>query len=361
LLSVAVVVLGWMLANPAGLLSAQEAVTGTARLSDGRIVAGEMEVAGTGRIGIYAPGIKQRFRLRLAEIARLDTTVEKEVMQQGWMFEEEGSPKKIQLPFFYPIRKYRTRITLKSGQVLDGHLDATVIHVFPEDEDAEETRLFLLTNHEGKKGGKLEDLVHVRELIVGSGAAAKLTPLGAIQGRFPGARQVRAVSLERNTSHPGSTRPDGAFTVPNLVAGRYALVVKTDQALVAGWTPGPPPRGKDREALETKVRSVAEFFDVKRLRLIRTEGGRFADVFLEMRRSGGTTFRKEGESYRFIRWEIWRLENLGPEWAITARTFLFREPLPPGTPFPELEVIPRPELGRIEVTGTTVNLPEGKR
>jgi hypothetical protein len=356
-----VVVLGWVLGIQIGVLAAQEEAVGKALLSDGKVVAGEMEVAGAGWIGIYAPKIKKRFRLRLEEIARLDTTVEKEVMQQGWMFEEEGSPKKIKLPFFYPIRKYRTRVALKGGQVIDGHLDATVIHVHPEDEDAAEERLFLLTNHEGKKGGKLADLVYVRELIVGSGTAAKLTPLCTLKGRLPGAREVRAVSLERGTSHPGHARPDGTITVPNLVAGRYAVVVKTERALVVGWAPGPPPAGKDLETLEGKVRSVAEFFDVKRIRLIRTEGHRFADVFLEMRRSGGTTLREKGRSYRFIRWELWRLENLGTEWAITARAFLFRRPLPPGVPFPELRVIPRPELGRIEVTGETVNLPEVKQ
>jgi len=350
-----------MLAIQMGVLSAQDAVVGTAALSDGKVVAGEMEVAGTGRIGIFAPKIKKRFRLRLEEIARLDTSVEKEVLQQGWMFEEESSPKKIKLPFFYPIRKYRTRLTLKNGQVIEGWLDATVVHVYPEDEDADEVRLLLLTNHEGKKGAKLADLVYVRELIVGSGAAAKLTPLSTLKGRLPGAREVRAVSLERNTSHPGTVRPDGAFTVTNLVAGRYAVAVRTAQDLVVGWTTTPPPPAPHLEALESKIMAVAEFFDEKRIRLIRTEGGRFADVLVEMRRSGGTTLGKRGRSYRFIRWEIWRLENRGPEWAIIARAFLFREPLPPGTPFPELRVIPRAELGKIEVSGETVTLPERKR
>lgn len=311
-------------------------------LSSGTLLHGTLRLPRGRSLEIFDTERGKRYRLSLKEIRRVDVTVEKEWMQNAWRFKEEGDPEKIILPETYPIRKYLTRITLCTGEVLTGH--STAVLYLKEEE--EETRIFLLSHQKGEKGETLSDLVYVRSVALGEGLREeeKAGDLFVLRGEIPLAEEIAAVDLLRSGVHHGKAegRP-GSFEIKNLLPGRYTLVLLYPHVLLSGPLVLPPGDGREAEALSEeeqrgvreKILSVEEFFHEKKLLWVEGKGSG-AWAFVESVRTRPTSLKdkESGESYRFLRWDLFHLVRVDKKWEIRDRLFLFRKKIHPSEELP---------------------------
>ncbi len=309
----------------AGLISwihAQDQVlSGTVLLSSGKTIKGEIEMDHPGVFSIYSPEMKRRMRISPSKVARVTFTVEKEELLQGWMFQEESRNTKIRLPFFRPIRELRVTVTLKTGQRIKGHMDPAVLHVFEEKGDEEEEHKIVLTSHQrGKKGQKLEDLVWVREIVLGK--AGPGTKLSSISIRVSPDILVRAISLEHRVSYGGKPAKGDIIHFSGILPGKVFVFAKKDGEIFAGWPEGSKPLSEpDLEAIRNKVADVEEYFDEKRILASGTWKKGMALAVVQGRRIGKTTFKNRKQA----RWDVYVFEKIEKGvWEIKQRIFLFR-------------------------------------
>ncbi|MBI3270102.1 MAG: hypothetical protein HYZ53_13840 [Planctomycetes bacterium] len=355
---------------PGARADAPPARPGKLTLSTGEAFSGALFLAEGKSLDIYDVEHKRRHPLTLAEISSIAVEIEEERMQDGWMFLEEGSDKKVKLPFQYPVRKYLTLITLTGGQVIRGHAVSPIYLRAGE----EERRFLLLSDQKGEKGQPLKDLAYVREVCFdadapspsaapGGASPAPITPrLASLLATLNGAREACIVDAERDKGFPMKAPRHGyLFRAEGLLPGAYDLWVRGENGLFGALSVPPPADGRalsepDREAIRERIRSIEEFFDEKLILQI-VGGLDRAKLLLEMRRTKPTSMKDEasGASFKFIRWELWTLHRLETTWEIDARIFLFREKIRPDGDFPHLDFRESPSLASLRVTGARVN------
>jgi len=359
-----------------------EDLRGTAVISDGRVLRGEIEMDAPGWFSLFDPVRKRRFRIPPSKVARLLFSVESEKLVRGWMFREESRNEKIQLPFLRPVRELAVTAILKTGQRITGHLDAAVLHLWVEKgEEEKEYRLVLTSRQRGKKGQKLEDLLWVKELVLGK--EAPLTRPAILTLRLPPGILARAVSLEERVSYApkkegkkrrrkkrpragAASRPraggPGEVRFEGVLPGRVSLFFLGEKTLWAGWPPQArpvPPRALRQ--VKDKIADVEEFFDEKKVLLACALPGKKVLALVQGRRLGVTTYKNR----KAARWDLYLLEEADRgTWDIKLRFFLFRRVgEKPGVPVPGVEkVVPLPRFGGIQVpaSGGRVDLGEVK-
>ena len=337
----------------------EEDLQGTAVLSDGRVIRGEIEMDAPGLFSLFVPSTKRRYRVPPSKAARLIFSVESEELVRGWMFQEESRNTKIKLPFLRPVRELAVTLILKTGQRITGHLDTAVLHLWAEEgEDEKEYRLVLTSHQRGKKGQKLEDLLWVKEIVLGK-APPLTTPAVLVLSPPPGV-QVRAVSLEDHVSYAPvkkgrqkkkATGKDGKKGVvfQGILPGKVDLYFLGAETLWAGWPEGSrPPSPKALEQVKNKIEDVEEFFDEKKVLLARVLPGKRVLALVQGRRLGVTTYKNR----KIARWDLYLLKEVDEgAWDILLRFFLFRRVgSKPGVPVPGVKkTIPVPRYGGIQV------------
>ena len=313
-------------------------IEGSALLSDGRLLKGEIELDAPGRFDLFEPGSKRRWRLDPAKVARLLFTVEKEELVQGWMFQEESRNEKIKLAFWRPFRELAVTVVLKTGQRIRGHLDPAVIHLWEFLAEGEkEHRLVVGSHQRGAKGQKLEELLWLRELVLGP--APPETKFAALVLRAPAA-SVRAVSLEHGVSYGPAREKGGPLRFRGLLPGRVSLFFLAPPTLWAGWpAAAKEPDPAARRRIADKIEDVEEYFDEKKILLLRCLEKDRALALVESRRLGKTTYKNR----KTTRWDLYLLREVDREkWLILRRHYLFRRTgAAPGVPVPGVSRVVR--------------------
>ena len=353
-------------AAPSRLPAQDEDLSGTAVLSDGRVIKGEIEMDAPGYFSLFDPSRKRRLRVPPSKVARLLFKVESEELLRGWMFQEESRNTKIKLPFLRPVRQLAVTLVLKTGQRITGHLDTAVLHLWAEEgENEKEYRLVLTSRQRGKKGQKLKDLLWVKELVLGD--APPLTRPAVLSLSLPPGVQARAVSLEDHVSYApaeprkkkrkkGGKKGKGvARSIPGetlfegVLPGKVDLYFLGGDTLWAGWPAGAGPLPAETlRQVRNKIEDVEEFFDEKKVLLARALPGKRALALVQGRRLGVTTYKNR----KVARWDLYLLKEVDQgTWDIQLRFFLFRRVgKKPGVPVPGVKkVVPVPRYGGIQV------------
>ncbi|KPK65295.1 MAG: hypothetical protein AMK73_03320 [Planctomycetes bacterium SM23_32] len=316
----------------------------TVELSDGTVLEGGVHVT-DGAVIIHNEAQGRRYTVRAAEMARLEQTIERQSMEEKWLFRESGLDDKVYTGQVYPVRHYTTRITFHDGRQLEGHIVAKTLHVKTGDGTQ---RFILRRKDEGKVGQTLEDLLYVRSVTFqqeGPGVR------GTIEGTLhppEGERlqQVMAVNRDKLFSVEVAFNPfSGEFRAADCTEGTYDLIVVTDKAIYLYFS-----RERDEGAarmdaaqvteLQAWVDRLREFFHEQRI-VYAAGNDQRAFVLVRKERHGGMTLQG-AELIR--RYDVWAMHKPGEEWQIEKRMFLRR--LVSETPtVPRRDVVITPALG----------------
>jgi len=293
-------------------------------LSDGTRLEGRVQLTDDCVI-IHNEAQARRYTVRAAEIARLETAIERQSMEEKWFFRESGLDDKVYTGEHYPVRQYLTRITFHDGRALEGRIMPRTFYV---EGGGQKQRFILRAKDEGAVGQRLEDLVYVRSIAFSAeGAGTRGTVEGTLQ--LPdGERLQKVVALNRDklVAVEAQANPDaGAFRVSDCTEGVYDLVVITDKTIYVWFS-----RERDEGSGRLNARQVAEvqawvdklrdFFHTQRVVYAAGDARRtFALVCQE--RHGGTTLEGAGLIRRY---EVWAMDKPGEEWQIEKRMFLTR-------------------------------------
>jgi hypothetical protein len=293
-------------------------------LSDGTRLDGRIHVTG-GSVILQNEAHRRRYTVRAAEMAKLEQTIERQSMEEKWLFKESGLDDKVYTGEVYPVRHYTTRITFHDGRQLEGHIIAKTLYV---ESDGERQRFMLRRKDEGKLGQTLEDLLYVRSVTFKEeGAGVR----GTIEGTIivpEGERlqQVMAVNRDKLFSIEVGFNPfSGQFRVPDCTEGTYDLIAVTDGAIYLYFS-----RERDEGASRMHAVQVAEvqawvdrlrdFFHEQRIVYAAGNEER-AFALVRKERHGGTTLQG-AELIR--RYDVWAMHKPRGEWQIEKRMFLRR-------------------------------------
>jgi hypothetical protein len=304
--------------------AAAEWLPAAVELSDGTRIEGRVQVTEDAVI-IQNEAQARRYTVRAAEIAKLETTIERQSMEEKWMFRESGLDDKVYTGEHYPVREYLTRIAFHDGRRLDGHIVPKSLYV---ESEGKQQRFILRRKDEGAVGQKLEDLLYVRAITFKEqGAGAR----GSIEGTLlppAGERleKVLAVNRDKLFAIEAALGPvSGKFRATDCTEGTYDLLAVTNKAIYLYFS-----RERDKGSGRLSAEQVAgvqswidklrDFFHTQKiLYAAGNEERLFALVCQE--RHGGTT---SGEAQYVRRYEVWAMHRPGGEWQIEKRMFVQR-------------------------------------
>ncbi len=304
--------------------AAVEWLPASVELSDGSAIMGKVYLTDDSLI-IHNEAQARRYTVRTAEIARIETAIEKQSMEAKWIFRESGLDDKVYTGETFPVRDYLTTVTFHDGRQLTGHIMPKTLYV---ESDSNRQRFILRRKDEGKVGEMLDDLLYVRSVaFTGEGAGAR----GAIQGTItcaPGEKLQNVLAVNRDklfSVAAGLNQASGEFRVGDCTEGTYDLVVVTDRAVYACFS-----RERDEGAGRLDAGAVAEmrawvdklrdFFQTQKI--VYAAGNKERAFALVMKeRRGGTTL-PGAELVR--RCDVWAMHKPGDEWQIEKRFFVYR-------------------------------------
>jgi len=304
--------------------AAAEWLPATVELSDGTRIEGRAQMTDDALI-IQNEALARRYTIRASEIAKLETTVERQSMEEKWMFRESGLDDKVYTGEHYPVRQYLTRIAFHDGRALEGHIIAKTLSV---ESDGKQQRFILRYKDEGTVGQKLEDLLYVRAITFKQqGAGAR----GTIEGTLllpEGERieKVLAVNRDKLFSVEAAVNPaSGKFRAADCTEGTYDLIVVTNRAIYLCLS-----RERDKGSgrltaeqaapVQAWIDKLRDFFHTQKIVYAAGNDERlFALICQE--RHGGTT---SGEAQFVRRYEVWAMHKPGAEWQIDKRMFVQR-------------------------------------
>jgi len=304
--------------------AAVEWVPATVELSDGSAVTGKACLTGDSLI-IHNEAQARRYTVRTAEIAGIETAIEKQSMEAKWIFKESGLDDKIYTGETFPVRYYVTTVTFHDGRKLTGHIVPKTLYV---ESDGQRQRFILRRKDEGKVGEMLDDLLYVRSVTfseAGSGAR------GTIEGTViyaPGEKLQKVLAVNRDKLFSvvsGFNQVSGRFRIGDCTEGTYDLVIVTDRAVYVCFS-----RERDEGAgrldadavaeIQAWVEKLRDFFHTQKIAYAAgNEERAFALVMKERR--GGTTL-PGAELIR--RCDVWAMHKPRDEWQIEKRFFVYR-------------------------------------
>ena len=329
---------------------------GTVHLSDGTEVSGSIGLTGD-IVTVYNDAQKRQYRVRIAEIGRLDTAVEKQSLEEKWLFKEDGRDVKIYTGEKYPVRYYLTRLTFPDGRRLEGHVIGRTLYVKCE---GQVHRFWLARKDEGKVGEKLDDLTYVKSIVFSDSAEVGTRGTIIVSLKLPPdekLKEMHAINRKGEFIIKGLPSADGRrVRFDDCTVGKYDILVVTDKSLYLYLS-----READKSCARLTDRSVAEVQAwVNKLRSFFHEqeiiyaAGNTKRLFALVRqeRHGGTTL--EGASL-VRRYEVWIMHKPKEEWQIEKRLAVFRY-VSPKPDLPRERIVVDSKLGGHEVTAEKSDL-----
>jgi hypothetical protein len=333
------------------------------KLSDGTTITGRVHFT-QNSLNIFNEKQERRYDVPLTDMQRLDTLIERQYMDEKWIFREDGRDEKVYTGEKYPIRRLSHRATFGGGKTLTGKIHGRAVYV--KTEDGAMQRFALKRKLEGEVGDTLDDLVYVKSIVFQDKTTGVL---GQIVGTvfLPGNQQlITAVALNRDTdlSLKARTNRAGRFMVNDAMAGTY------DFFIVAGTYPNMG--GKARPAaeaiycflsrerekgavrlnaevlkkLEKWKKNVRSVFNIERPVY---GAGDPTDIYtlVHMQRTDKLAWSFP-EQWKWVeilkRFEVWHMSKRDDDWQIQKRHFLHRE-LVDNAKDPAEKIVVDPRLG----------------
>lgn len=314
-------------------LSAVETRPGTVAFSDGSVLAGGIAMSPGARLSLH-DGHAMR-ELDPAAVAELRFSPEREEMMRSFSMPEAGRTVRVETGEPYAIRYLTTTVVLTSGEVVQGHLNATAITIdvpAADGADPDRRRLPLPAKQRGKPGEGLEKLVYpcriaftLAEGAVSTGLTVKLAggadELGA-------ATRIGLVPLKVRAG------PGWSFAVDPTLGSPVFWAARRGAQVGASW-PGDDPALRER--ISALLPKLNEYFD-GRTALAAWQEKSSQDVFslMLLERKAKTT---NGDRRQW-HVEVWRWRLDGDRAILGGRVALLRGELGPGASPPTVAVVP---------------------
>ena len=302
------------------------AVTAEIDYSDGVTVKGELRIMG-GRPLIITPLGGHQRRLTSEDVLSIQQRVEKASLEKPWTFKEAGKPEKIYFDGEYPLINFMTRVTLTTGEVIEGHVIAAVYLLTSE---SGTDKLFLKRQIKGKVGQQIGDVVYAQEMRFISHQPVKGERLS---GQVIGGGKlisVKAIDLEREQIHQAEITGN-TFDFGRVLPGTFDICVFTDQLVAVGLsnvTPKSFARSAaltpvDKQSLEAVFPKADDFF--KDRWIVKVTGNRnYARMLVYKRRADYHAARKITPGGWVWHVDVWNWHNPGTEWKIDSRHIFVR-------------------------------------
>ena len=140
------------------------ALPGVMELSDGTVLAGMMWTAGDEPLAVYVEAEKRWRRVPLAAALSITAVVAAERMEDVWRWRATGSPERIYTGEQYPFRRLEWTITLADGGEIRGVIKGQAVYLAGG--DGESNGHVLSERTKGDVGQSLDELVHVRRVVI---------------------------------------------------------------------------------------------------------------------------------------------------------------------------------------------------
>jgi len=144
--------------------SRKDAVPGYIELSDGTKRPGRICTTRAKRLKIYNLKRKIYEFVPVPACKRIEAVVEWERVDREWRFKEAGSTEKVYSGRAYPVRMLAWRLILRNDHEIVGHILGQPLYA---KHGGKAERFILHKRDKGPMGGKLEDLVYVRRVVLG--------------------------------------------------------------------------------------------------------------------------------------------------------------------------------------------------
>jgi hypothetical protein len=331
-------------------------LTGTISLTEGRTLKLTIPQAGSIKTTDMITGEDVQYgkarTFGLDAVQTIEFVPEKEEMGWDWKFTEKlnvdkdgwkPAAKEFTGPE-YPLRYVKARVTMTSGEKIEGHLYTVTLYL----EQKDSTRKIVLRSKErGEKEQSLEDLVYVTRIAMrdkGRDAAARVAVV--FKGtKFASGDAVSAVT--RETLTPVTVKiedgNDVAF-VESAFGQAFYLATRTGGRYQVGW-----PDGRSEEMwslVEDHLKRQRDFYNEKTLLgvMLGKDDGEILSLVNLRRKVSPTNFGKVGgewdkesggvvEPWRLSIWR-WKYDKENRELALIARGTFFRLILKPQDPTP---------------------------
>ena len=340
---VAVLFLGVLLVNGANA-NDREWRPAVVSLSDGTRVSGEVTFT-QNSLNMFHAEHERRYDVPVSDMKKLETLIERQYMDEKWIFREDGRDEKVYTGDKYPIRRLTHRVTFGDGSELTGKIHGRSFYL--RDDKGKVQRFALKRKLEGEVGDQLEDLVYVKSIIFQDKAKGVL---GMIHGTVflpRGEELITVVALNRTTdlSLKAQTNRQGRFIVKDAMAGTYDLFIITGEYRKMGGKQRPDAkkiycyisREKELRAIRLNAgimkkiedwkKNVRSVFDVERP-IYGAGDPKDIYVLTHMERTSklAWSFPEQWEWVGVLkRFEIWRMKKQDDDWEITKRHFVHRE------------------------------------
>ncbi len=320
--------------------AAAEWLPATVELSDGTRTEGRVQITDDALM-VQDAAEGRRYTVRAAEIVRLDTVVERQSMEEKYIFPESGRDDKVYTGDRYPVREYLTRITFHDGRQLEGHIVPKTLYL---ESGGKQQRYVLRHKAEGEVGQKLDDLVYVRSVALKAQGSGTRGTIEAALVAPPGARlqKVLAINRDKLFAVEAPLVPSGRFRATDCTEGTYDLVAVTDRAIYLCFSrehdEGAARLGPEQWAgPQAWIDKLRDFFTTQKIVCAAGNEERLF-VLVRQERAGGTTSE---EAQHVRRYEVWAMHKPAAEWQIEKRLLVTRtvsdKPLGPA---PAIVIVP---------------------
>lgn len=301
-------------------------VTAEIEYSDGITVKGRLRIMGSRPLVITPLGGNQR-RFNSEDISRIEQRLEKASLEKPWTFKEAGKPEKIYFDGEYPLLNFITRVTLTTGELIEGHV-ISAVYVFQG--ESGKNKIFLKRQIKGKVGQQIRDVVYVKDMRFISNQAVKGERLfGQVIG---GGKliSVKAIDVEREQIHKAKITGD-AFDFGRVPPGKFDLCVFTDQLVAVSlsdlsptsFARGPAITEADQQSLQEVFPKTDDFFNDRWI--VKISGHRnYARMLVYKRRADYHDAKNITPGGWVWHVDVWNWHNPGSEWKIDSRHIVAR-------------------------------------